>query len=430
MLAVAVRAPALRGQVSLATVVELAQRNSTEVRMAQADVEKARAILTESKDVVIPSLLFSTGLPVFPEIGFTGTPPSLWSGSVQSLIFSIPQKRYVSAARFGLQAAIAKLKDESEQVALDASTAYIEFDTIERDLAAAHEQQEDADRLVAIVQERTEAGVDPLSELLEARLRAEEVKLRQEQLEARTATLAKELATLTGLPMGSIVPDHASIPEIPRVQGEEGPARVPGLDAAELEAKSKQKTALGDRETNYLPQLSFGAQYYRGTNLLNSEGKYFATGTLPTNNFFSGISISVPLFDMEHRAKARESAADALRAKVEAEDAEKQNDLQIATLNASLRELDTMAEIADLKRQIAGERLKTVTTELQSGNGAGNAPGAPAQLTPKEEQGARIDERQKYQDAQDAAFELAKARLSLLRALGHMEDWLAELRGK
>jgi outer membrane protein TolC len=43
---------------------------------------------------------------------------------------------------------------------------------------------------------------------------------------------------------------------------------------------------------------------------------------------------------------------------------------------------------------------------------------------------ARIDESQKRQDALDAAFDLAKARLSLLRALGHMEDWLHELHAK
>jgi hypothetical protein len=52
------------------------------------------------------------------------------------------------------------------------------------------------------------------------------------------------------------------------------------------------------------------------------------------------------------------------------------------------------------------------------------------QLSPKAEQLARIDERQKFQDAQDAGFDLAKARLSLLRALGHMEDWLGELHAK
>ena len=133
---------------------------------------------------------------------------------------------------------------------------------------------------------------------------------------------------------------------------------------------------------------------------------------------------------MGRRARARESAADALRAKVEAEQAEKQNDLAIAELSGSIRELDAQAEIASLKQQIADEQLKTVLTQLELGNGAGVGPGSQPQTSPKAEQLARIDERQKTEDALDAGFELAKARLNLLRALGHMDDWLHELQGQ
>jgi len=49
-------APALAtAQISLATVVDLAQRNSSAVRLAEADVEKARAALSETKDVLCPA---------------------------------------------------------------------------------------------------------------------------------------------------------------------------------------------------------------------------------------------------------------------------------------------------------------------------------------------------------------------------------------
>jgi outer membrane protein TolC len=416
-------------QVSIATVVDLAQRNSTAVRIAQSDVNKAGAQLSESKDVVIPSLLFGTGIPVFPEVGFTGSPPSLWTATVQSVVFSLPQKRYIDAAKLGLEAASSRLKDTKEQVALDASTAYIEFDTVNRELDAAHQQETLASRLAAIEQERTEAGVDPLSDLLQTRLTAAQLKLKQQQLRARASTLAEQLSTLTGLPVGSIIPDHASIPEIPTVHGDEHPVSLPGIKSARLIARSRQLSAKGDDETSYLPQMNFAAQYNRNTTILNNVNFYFKN-PLPANNFSSGISIEVPILDIGHRAKAKESAADALRATVEAEQAERQNDVQIAELTGSLSELETLAEIASLKQQIANEQLKTVLTELEVGNGAGSAPGAPPQLTPKAEQLARIDERQNYVDSLDAGFELAKARLGLLRSLGHMGDWLNELHGK
>lgn len=420
---------ALSAQVSLATVVDLAQKNSDAVKLAEADVAKARAVFSESKDVIIPSLSFSSGLPVFPEVGFTGQPPSIWSATVQSLVFSIPQKHYIDAARSGLRAATSRLKDAREQAALDASLAYVDLDAVNRELDTVHQQEDAATRLVDIEQQRAEAGVDPLANLLQAKLTAANLKLLRLHLETRAAKLSKQLAVLTGLPVGSISPDHASIPEIPQVHADEQPRTLPGIEAARFLARSRHDQAKGDQDTNYFPQLAFALQYNRNTTILNSVNQFFAK-PLPANNLASGISIQIPLFDMGHRAKGRESAADALRATVEAEQAQRQNDLVISELTASLRELDALAEVASLKRQIAAEQLKTVQTSLENGNGAGAGPGAQPQLSPKTEQLARIDERQKYADSVEADLELAKARLGLLRALGHMQDWLNEIHTK
>jgi outer membrane protein TolC len=420
-------------QVSLTTVVELAQKNSATVLLAQADVKKAASQLSQSRDAFIPSISFGSGLPAFPEIGFTGSLPTVWDGSMQSMVFSLPQIRYIQAARAGLQSAQLALKDAKEQVALDASAAYIEMDTVNSELDAAREQEQHAARLVAIEQDRTDAGVDPLSNLLQAKLTAAQLKLSRLHLETRSATLAKQLSELTGLPIGSITPDHASIPEIPTVSADETPLSTLGIDAAQASARSKELVAKGDAEHLwFLPEVGFGAQYNRNTTLLNSVGSYFVdkNGTLPANNFSTGFSIRVPLFNMGLHAKAKESAADALRAKVEAEQAQQQNDIQISQLTASLRELDAQAEVASLKQQIAEEQLKSVLAQLEVGNGGTGSAGAPPQLSPTAEQQARIDERQKYLDALDSGLDLSKARLNLLRALGHMQDWLDELHAK
>ena len=419
----------MRAQVSLKTVVDLAQRNSTGVRAAIADVNKANAVLSETKDAIIPALNFNTGLPVFPEVGFTGSPPSIWSATIQSLVYSVPQKKYIDAANLGLLAAKARLNEAREQVALDASTAYIELDTVYRELDLAHQRELVARKLVDIEQQRTEAGVDALSELLQARLTAAQIKLKRLHLEARAAVLAKQLSILTGLPEGSISIDHASIPEIPQVRGETPALDLPGIRASQMIANSKMMQAKGDQESTYLPELHFFMQYNRSTTLLNDVNAFFKQ-PLPANNFASGIEIQIPLFDMLHWAKARESAADALRARVETEQAEKQNDLAITDLSGNIRELDAQAEIASLRQQIASEQLKTVLAQLDLGNGTGVGPGSVPQTSPKTEQLARIDESEKMTDSMDAGFELAKARLNLLRALGHMTDWLDELHGK
>ncbi len=416
----------LPAQVSLTTVVDLAQRKSSAVKLAEADLQKAQAALAQTQDAYIPN--FAIGSVIGYSHGFPTGQPSVGSATIQSLVLSFSQRQYIKAARAGIDAANLSLKEAREQVALDASTAYLELDTIKGSLDVMHQQEAFANRLVAIEQQRTEAGVDPLSDLLQAQLTAAQLKLKRLHLETRDGALAKQLADLSGLPASTITPDHASIPDIPTITVNEAPRSLPGIDSIDALARSKQFQAKGDDLSWRRPQIGFGAVYNYDSNELNNYSTYYRNFT--PNNISFGLQITVPFFDFVLRAKAKESAAEALRATVEVEQAQRQNEVRIAELTGSLRELDTLAEIASLKKQIAHEQLQSVLAQLELGNGSGNGPGATPQLTPKAEQLTRIDERQKFQDALDAGFELSKARLSLLRALGHMEDWLNELHAK
>jgi outer membrane protein TolC len=345
------------------------------------------------------------------------------------MVVSLPQMRYAQAARMGLKAAQLNQAQARGQVALDASEAYIELDAVNAELSASRQQEDYAAKLVEIEQQRTEAGVDPLTQLLQAQLTAAQLKLNRLHLETRAATLAQQLAALTGLPVNSITPDHSSIPEIPAVSGDRPSHTTPALDSADMQALAKQRVAKGDQERIWSPQIIFGVVYNRNTTILNNIDFYYAR-KLPADNFSSGFNISLPLFDASVRAQARESAADAVRARAEAEQARRQNDIQVAELNASLRELDAQAEVASLKSQLAAEQLKTVLAEMEFGNGAAGQPGAMPQTTPAAEQNARIDERQKYIDSLEASLALSKARLDLLHALGLMQNWLNELHTK
>ena len=425
-MAIEVATAPLPAQVSLATVVDLAQRNSSAVKLAEADLLKAQAALAQIHDAYIPN--FVIGSVVGYSHGFPTGQPSVGSASMQSLVLSYSQRQYSKAAHAGIDAANLSLKDAREQAALDASTIYIELDTVDRELEAARQQEAFTQNLLRIEQQRAEAGVDSELDLLQARLKAAQLKLQRIHLESRAATLAKQLASLTATPVGSILPDHASIPEIPAVAADQAPRSLPAIDAAAAQARSKQLQAKGDDLAWRRPQIGFGAVYNYDSDDLNSYSTYYKNFT--PNNVSFGLQIQFPFFDFALRAKAKETAAEALRATVEAEQAQRQNDVQIASLTANLRELDALAEVAALKQQIADKQLQSVLAQLELGNGSGAGPGSQPQLTPKAEQLARIDERQKFQDALDASLDLAKARLGLLRALGHMEDWLHELRAK
>ena len=78
-----------------------------------------------------PTLNFGSGLPALPAVGFTGGLPSIVNAQLcnrwsSAFLRASTSRRHAR----GLEAATLNLKDAREQVALDASTAYIELDTV------------------------------------------------------------------------------------------------------------------------------------------------------------------------------------------------------------------------------------------------------------------------------------------------------------
>lgn len=406
-------------QVSLSSVVDLAIRNSTQVHIAMANVQRALAGLSESKDAYIPSFLLGSSIGY--SYGFPVGQPSVYNVGSQSLIYSFSQPDYIRAARASVQAAQLNLKDGEEQVTLDTALAYIQLDNDLREIAALDEEKDFAEKLVQIEQQRLESGVDSRSELTKAELTSAQVDQKKLHLEDDAALLRQKLAHLTGLPTDNFAPDSKSIPGDPTVLPTGDPENRIGasaaIQAAYADAKSKAMLSFGDAKQNYRPQFSFGAEYNRYAEF-NNYAEYYLR--FQHNNFDIGVQITVPLFDATRRAKARESAAEAVKATVQAEQAKNQVSEQVLSLRHSIEELKIARRIAVLKSELASEQLATVQSQLQNGSGSASAP----QVSPKDEQLAHIQERERYQDAIDASFQLSSVELNLMRSLGEIQDWV------
>ena len=76
-------------RVSFYTAVDLALRNSTQVRISAADVQHAEAAVMESVDAYKPS--FSVGSSLGYSYGFPVGQPSIYSVAAQSLAYSFSQ---------------------------------------------------------------------------------------------------------------------------------------------------------------------------------------------------------------------------------------------------------------------------------------------------------------------------------------------------
>jgi outer membrane protein TolC len=409
-----------RAQVSLATVVDLAERNSAQVRAALAEVQRATAGLQETKDVYIPS--FVLGSSVGYTYGFPVGQPSVYNINSSSLLYSFSQPYYIRAARAALNSAQLGLKDNTEQVALDTALAYIQLDSDMRQLAALDEEKRYAERLATIERDRLLAGVDGRIEITKAELTAAQVDEKRLHLEDDAAELRQKLAHLTGLPAASFITDPKSIPASPSFSPDDAVEDKASLENASIQAayanaKSKRLISTGNEKENYRPRFGFGVEYNRYAKFNNYQEYYLR---FQHNNFDIGVQITFPIFDATQRAKARESAADAQHASAQADQTKFQTSEQVHSLRHSLRELAVQQRIAQLRSDLAQEQLESIQAQLQNGSGQANAP----PVTPRDEQQARIQERERYVDALDANFQMVKAELTLMRSLGSIEDWV------
>jgi outer membrane protein TolC len=405
---------ALAQGVSFYTAVDLALRNSTQVRISSADVQHAEAAVMESVDAYKPS--FSVGSSLGYSYGFPVGQPSIYSVAANSLAYSFSQPDYIRSARAALLSAQLQLKDTRQQIILDAATDYVELVTLNQQIAALDEETGFVHRLVEIEAERVDAGLDSKVELTQARLTGAQIALRRLHLVDQAELVRVRLAHLTGLNPADIVSEPQTVPNPPEIS-DPGPIDDnSGVKAAYASAKSKLYTAFGDARQNNRPTFAFGGEYNRYAKF-NNYNEYYLR--FQHNNFNVGIQINIPLFDATRKAKAKGSSAEAAQASAQADQLRDQTGEQVLQLQKTVAELTAQEQVAELQNELSQDQLDAITTQLRLGSGT---PGAAAPL-PKDEQGAHIRERSHFVDMLETRFQLTQARLSLLRSMGRIEDW-------
>ena len=191
-------------------------------------------------------------------------------------------------------------------------------------------------------------------------------------------------------------------------------ARVLWPAEANLEAKTEQ--ARGDAKVCLESPRSPLARSMEGSVRLKMY-RSFTTSTVTTTVRQLGVQIQFPLFDEVRKASARQSAADAARAALDLKNLRGAEDEDRRRLKRAAGELAIKSQLAELDYGIAQDELQSVLIQLHASTGS-------APVTPKEEQNARIEEREKYLALLDAKQEAVKAEVTFLRQSGQLEGWL------
>jgi outer membrane protein TolC len=420
-------------QISISTAVDLALRSNPRILSAQDDVRKAHAQLSEVYDAYVPTITAGGG--IGQAYGYSSNPPTLGTVSGGSLVFNASQSDYTRSARSGLKAANFALDDMQEAVAQDTALAFVTLDHDQQRAQAIRQQSGFAISLSTIVQQRLDAGQDTQIDLTEIKLTAAQLRLAGMKADDDVAYDREHLGHLIGLPAASISIDD-NFPSVP-IPGEASDAASTGgyanaaVASAFASAEAQRQKAAGEARFRFWPEINLVAQYNRYATFTESFAQlkqvYTVTNKagvaqtlLTANEGAFGIQISLPILDKGRSAKARQSAADASKSLHDAQSAQIDALDGASRLRHSIAELEAQTDIATLQQQLAQQQLDIVRVQLNTGNGVPFGP----QMSPKDEQKARIAERDKYLLVIDANFQVREAEIQLLRQTGGLQAWL------
>jgi outer membrane protein TolC len=409
-------------QISLGTAVDLALKNDPKVRMSEASVTKAEAALEETHDVYVPTLTANAGYGQ--GFGVPTSLPTIFTLTSQSLVFNFSQHDNIRAAAAGLAAAKFALKDMREQVEEDVTVTYLNLDSDQRALTVMAQEHGDAARLVKIVEDRLNAGQDDRMSLLRAQRTSTQIELNELNLQDEIAQLGDHLSRMIGLPDDRLMTVRGSIPALPSVQaaadnGNESDG--PGVKAALAGAKSKQEFSFGVNRYRLRPQMFFGVNYSRIDTGQDDYTTYYPGFAGKSQNAVSVyVEMTIPIYDRRHQDEANQAKAEASRAHFESEAQRDQFLEGRKKLRRGAAELEKRSRLAEIDENIAQEQLKVVLAQLSADSGSSNG----QQMTPEDEQNARLKEGQQTIDLLSAQFQVSQAKVNLLRQTGQLEEWL------
>jgi outer membrane protein TolC len=408
--------------------MQLAARHGA-ASVAAAEQTRAHAAYLEARNMYLPQVVAGSGLAKtygFP-LSIEGAAPSVFSVNYQSFLFNPAQREFIKSARQGWMAAAAGSEEQRTATLLEAAISYIQLDTLTARARLLQQEQGEANRLVKVVSERVQAGVDTQMGLTRARLAAAQVTMKLTDVEGAADVLRERLGQLTGLPAGEIGTVTESIPEIPDLSREAdivgaAVSRSPAVKAAEEQAAAKKFEAKGQHRL-MLPAVDVVGQYGMFARY-NNYDLYF--NRFQRNNATVGVAIRFPFLDFPQRARAEAADAEAVKARRQARVTKQQVSGETLKLARQAKQLAAAEQVAQLDYQLSQAELEAVQARIQAAApGSLAVPGQPVPPSPgpRELQTARIEMSDKFSTYLATSFELDKTRLQLLRAAGKLEDW-------
>jgi outer membrane protein len=397
------------------TAIELALKNSATTGLSQADLQRARSVVRQTKDVFLPQMLAGSGLGGsygFP-LSLEGAAPSIFNVNFQGALINMAQRNFVKAAKSDVEVTTAQNADRRNDVIMETAMDYVQLDLLDSSLTIQREQQQSAQKFQDIVAQRIQAGLDSQVEGTRAKLAGARTRLDIAQTQAAADQLRLRLSQLTGLPVTAIQTSTETIPEMPAVaQDQDLPGEAvknnPVVKVADAAAQAKEFRAQAERKQLY-PAIDFVGQYAVLARF-NNYDQFFQK--FQRNNVTAGVAIRFPFFNPVQRAAADAARADAVKSRKEAQTVKEQVSTETLRLQRSVEQLSAAREVAQLEHQLAQSDIESAHAKIESGA-----------ASIKDEENARVAEHERYTAYLNSSFELDRAQIQLMRQIGQLETW-------
>jgi outer membrane protein len=397
------------------TAIELALKNSATTGLSQADLQRARSVVRQTKDVFLPQMVAGSGLGGsygFP-LSLEGAAPSIFNVNFQGALINLAQRNYVKAAKSDVEVTTAQNADRRNDVIMETALDYVQLDLLDSSLTIQKEQQQSAQKFQDIVAQRIQAGLDSQVEGTRAKLAGARTRLDIAQTQAAADQLRLRLSQLTGLPVTAIQTSTETIPEMPAVaQDQDLPDEAvknnPVVKVADAAAQAKEFRAQAERKQLY-PAIDFVGQYAVLARF-NNYDQFFQK--FQRNNVTAGVAIRFPFFNPMQRAAADAAKADAVKSRKEAQTVKEQVSTETLKLQRSIEQLAAAREVAQLEHQLAQSDIESAHAKIESGA-----------ASIKDEENARVAEHERYTAYLNSSFELDRAQIQLMRQIGQLETW-------
>src|SRR5438445_588890 len=399
--------------VTLKRAIELALQNSKEIQVAKIQASLAHHAAQITKAQFMPNLYagsgagYTNGIPETPG----GRAPSIFSVTYTEQVFNEPLRGQAKEMQEQAKAQKIVLEDAKNSVITRTAMAYLELAKVRHSLELLGKEQESAEKIVEVTQERQREGFELPVEVTKAQLTKAQVVQRILHLEGREDELEVFLRYQLGLPEMQAI--EVTPEELPGEAEQAGDTLVAaamtnnaGLRLAESDVRAKEFRLKGERR-GYFPTLEL-VSIYSVLAKFNNYSQFF--NHFQRNNYNAGIDMHVPIFSAQTKAAIGLAQVNLDAAKASLTNKRSELSAEVRQKARRVRETDAAKEVARLELQLAQQNVAVQQAQFEEGK-----------LGLRDMEKARLDENEKWMAYLDANFQKQQAQLDLLKTAGQLD---------